>query len=74
MGGSSGLQSVFSANAPEHCTLANQTLVISPGHYTFQYAYQTTGIPPSKGIRWEIVIPGSDRVLAQSPSLSSEAP
>lgn len=71
--GPSGLETVFSGSEPEQCTLANQTVAISPGDYTLQYTYQTTGISPGSGLRWEILIAGSKVILAQSPSLSSDA-
>jgi len=74
LGGPTGLQIVFSGSEPGQCTLADQTVAVSPGHDTLQYTYQTTGIPPGSGLRWQILLPGSNVVLAQSPSLSSDAP
>lgn len=71
--GTTGLETVFSGSEPEQCTLANQMLALSPGAYTLQYNYQTTGIPPGSGLRWEILNPVSKMVIGQSPSLSSEA-
>lgn len=74
LGGPSGLQTVFSGNEPEQCILATQTVAASAGNGTFQYTYQTAGIPPGSGLRWQIFLANSNKLLAQSPSLSSEAP
>jgi hypothetical protein len=70
--GSSGLETEFTGSQPEDCTVAEQTVTLTPGNYTMAYAYHTTDIPPATGIRWQIVDARSNTVLADSPDLSSE--
>ena len=70
--GPSGLETEFSGNEPEQCTVAVQTIALSAGNYLFHYAYQTAGISSDSGIRWEIVNASSNAILAQSSYLSSE--
>lgn len=70
--GSSGLETVFSGNEQGQCTIANQMVAVSPGDYSLRYTYQTTGIPPGSGLRWEILNADTKVVLGQSSSLSSE--
>ena len=71
--GPSGLESEFSGEQPEDCTVANQAVVLAPGKYELDYAYRTNGIPPQTGLRWQIIASGSDAPLAESPDLSSES-
>jgi hypothetical protein len=71
--GSSGLETEFTGDEPESCTIAEQTMSLAPGNYTMEYSYRTKEIPPETGIRWQIVDAKSGAVLANSPDLSSEA-
>lgn len=70
--GPSGLVSEFSGGQPEDCTIAEQSIVLVPGNYEMEYSYRTDEIPADTGVRWEIVDGDSERVLAESPDLSSE--
>lgn len=72
--GPSGLETEFTGEEPESCTIAEQTVALSPGNYTLKYSYRTTGIAPDTGIRWQIIDARSGTVLAQSPDLSSNSP
>jgi hypothetical protein len=38
------------------------------------YTYNTSGIGPATGVRWQILDAKSDKVIANSPDLSSETP
>lgn len=69
--GSSGLEVEFTGSQPEDCTVAEQVVNLSPGNYTFAYAYHTSGIPAATGVRWQIVDVKSKTVLADSADLSS---
>jgi tetratricopeptide (TPR) repeat protein len=71
--GPSGLETEFSGEEPENCTIAEQAVVLAPGNYEMGYSYRTEGIPPATGLRWQIVAADSGTVLAESPDLSSEA-
>ena len=70
--GPSGLEVEFTGSQPEDCTIAEQTVALAPGNYTMAYSYHTSDIPPGTGIRWRIVDPNSNTVLADSPDLSSD--
>jgi hypothetical protein len=70
--GPSGLEVEFTGSQPEECTIAEQTVALVPGDYTVAYSYHTSDIPPGTGIRWRIVDPNSNTVLADSPDLSSD--
>lgn len=72
--GPSGLDAEFTGEQPESCPVAEQSLALPPGNYTFAYSYHTTDIPANSGLHWQIVDAKSDAVLADSPSLSSDAP
>jgi hypothetical protein len=71
--GSSGLETEFTGSQPEECTVAEQTVALTPGNYTMTYSYRTTDIPPDTGIRWQMIDAKSNTVLADSPDLSSDA-
>ena len=71
--GPSGLETSFEGNQPEDCTIAEQLVVLTPGTYAFSYGYRTSDIPPSTGIRWQILDVVSGKVMAESPDLSSDA-
>ena len=71
--GPSGLETEFTGEEPESCTIAEQTVSLTPGNYTMQYSYHTKEIAPETGIRWQVVDVKSGAVLANSPDLSSEA-
>jgi tetratricopeptide (TPR) repeat protein len=69
--GPSGLQSEFTGDEPESATIADQAIILTPGKYSFDYSYRTTDIAPDTGIQWELIDVTSDKVLANSQSLSS---
>jgi len=71
--GSSGLETEFTGNQPEDCTVAEQAVALTPGNYTFNYAYHTSDIPLGTGIQWQIIDAKSNTVLANSSDLSSDA-
>jgi hypothetical protein len=71
--GASGLETEFTGNQPEDCTIAEQVVALKPGSYSMTYAYHTSGIPPATGIRWQILDAKSSAVVAESPDLSSDA-
>jgi tetratricopeptide (TPR) repeat protein len=71
--GPSGLETEFSGEEPEICTIAEQVVVLPPGNYKLESSYRTDAISPQTGLRWQIVAEGSGKVLAESPDLSSEA-
>ena len=70
--GSSGLETEFTGSQPEDCTVAEQTMALTPGNYTMTFSYRTSRIPPDTGIRWQIVDAKSNTVLADSADLSSD--
>ena len=72
--GPSGLETELSGEQPENCTIAEQMVLLSPGNYELASSYRTEGIAAETGLRWQIIAAGSDKVLAESPDLSSEAP
>lgn len=72
--GASGLQAEFNGAEPESCTIAEQVLALSPGNYSMTYSYRTEDIPQGTGIRWQVVEPKSNTVIAESSDLSSESP
>lgn len=69
--GPSGLETEFSGDEPESCTVAEQAIVLSPGNYEMDFRYHTEDIPPATGLRWQIIDAGSGKVQAESPDLSS---
>ncbi len=71
--GPSGLETEFSGGEPEECTIAEQVLALPPGNYSLGYSYRTEEIPPGTGIRWQVIHPKSNTVLAESAYLSSDA-
>ena len=71
--GPSGLETEFSGEQPENCTIAEQTELLAPGNYALVSSYRTEEISPDTGLRWQIFAVGSDKVLAESHDLSSEA-
>lgn len=71
--GPSGLETEFSGEQPEDCTVAEQAIVLAPGNYGMVSSYRTEEIASGTGLRWQIIAIGSDKVLAESPDLSSEA-
>lgn len=70
--GPSGLETEFAGNEPENCTITEQTIALTPGNFTLNYTYHTTGIPAGSGIHWQIVDATTETVLAQSADLSSD--
>jgi tetratricopeptide (TPR) repeat protein len=72
--GSSGLETEFTGDQPESCTIAEQTIILSPGTYRLESSYRTRGVLPGTGIQWQIVDTASDEIVASSASLSSDIP
>jgi hypothetical protein len=70
--GPSGLETEFTGEQPEDCTVAEQAVVLAPGNYTMEYSYRTDGIPPDTGLRWQIVSVGSGSPMVESSDLSNE--
>ena len=70
--GYSGLEAEFSGSQPEDCTVADQTVTLTPGNYNLAYSYHTSQIAPNTGIKWQIIDSRSQAVLAESDDLSSE--
>jgi tetratricopeptide (TPR) repeat protein len=70
--GSSGLETELNGSQPEDCTIAEQTVPLTPGSYRLTYAYRTTGIAPNTGIRWQIIDAKSNAGLAESSDLSND--
>jgi hypothetical protein len=71
--GPAGLESEFSGDQPETCTVTEQAVVLTPGNYELNYSYRTDGIPANSGLHWQIIAPDSDTPLAQSTDLSSDS-
>jgi hypothetical protein len=70
--GPSGLETEIAGNEPEDCTIAEQSVILSPGSYAVTYDYRTSNIRPATGIKWQLFDPKSQKVLAESADLSSE--
>jgi tetratricopeptide (TPR) repeat protein len=71
--GASGLETELTGSEPENCIIAEQTINLAPGRYMLGYSYTATEIPPDTGIRWQLIDPKSNTVLAESTDLSSDA-
>ncbi len=71
--GPSGLTVEFNGNQPQDCTIAEQAVALTPGEYDAEYSYQTSGIAPGTGLKWEVLDVLSNEALAESGDLSSEA-
>ncbi len=69
--GPSGLETEFTGSEPENCTIAEQSVILTPARYAMTYEYRTSDIAPASGIRWQIVDPKSHIVLAESGDFSS---
>jgi hypothetical protein len=69
--GPSGLETEFTGSEPEDCVIAEQTVVLKPGDYAMTFGYRTSEIAEGTGVRWQIVDPKSQQVLAESDDLSS---
>jgi tetratricopeptide (TPR) repeat protein len=72
--GSSGLMTEFTGDEPENCPIAEETISLSPGKYRLESSYRTEGIAANSGIHWQITEPGTEAVIASTPSLSGDAP
>lgn len=70
--GASGLETEFSGTEPENCTIAAQSVYLTPGSYIFDYAYRTSDIAAGTGVRWQVVDGKTNAVLAESADLSSD--
>jgi tetratricopeptide (TPR) repeat protein len=70
--GPAGLEAEFTGRQPEACTVAEQSVVLSPGKYLLRYSYRTSEIAPGTGLKWQIIEAASDKPLAESPDLSSD--
>ncbi|MGQ9635641.1 MAG: tetratricopeptide repeat protein [Bryobacteraceae bacterium] len=64
----------FSGKQPEQCELLWQYLPLAPAaSYHFRFEYQTEGIGPGTGLRWEVEdLSGTPVRLAESVSLAAE--
>lgn len=71
--GPAGLESEFTGREPESCTVAEQSVVLSPGNYSFQYSYRTSGISAGTGLKWQILDAATGKPLAESQGLSSDS-
>jgi hypothetical protein len=71
--GPAGLEVEFAGEQPEDCSIADQVLVLKPGDYTMRYSYRTANIAPDTGIRWQLIDARSNKIIADSPDLSSDA-
>jgi tetratricopeptide (TPR) repeat protein len=71
--GPAGLEAEFTGEQPEDCSIADQVLVLKPGNYTMKYSYRTANIAPDTGIRWQLIDARSNKIIADSPDLSSDA-
>ena len=71
--GPSGLETEFTGNQPENCTVAEETVPLAPGTYRLHSLYRTRNIAPNTGLQWEIVDSKSDDVLAGSQFLSTDS-
>jgi tetratricopeptide (TPR) repeat protein len=71
--GPAGLAVELSGDEAENCTIAEQTVALEPGNYTFAYTYRTSGIAPDTGITWQILDDKTGAALAVSPSLASDS-
>ena len=67
-----GLEAEFTGRQPESCTVAEQSVVLSPGKYRLRYSYRTSEIPAGTGLKWQIIEAASDKPLAESQDLSSD--
>jgi hypothetical protein len=72
--GPSGLETEFAGNEPEDCVIAEQSVILGPGNYALAFSYQTSSISPSTGIRWQLLNPSTQKVVAETEDLSSEKP
>jgi hypothetical protein len=68
------LHVTFSGKQPEQCELLWQYLpLLAATSYRFSFQYQTAGIAPATGLRWEIQdLTGATAPLAASTSLAAE--
>jgi hypothetical protein len=72
--GPSGLLIEFTGDEPENCPIAEETISLSPGRYRLDSTYRTQNIAADSGVRWHIVEPGSETLVATSPSLAGDTP
>jgi len=70
--GPSGLEVEFSGKQPERCLIAEQTVLLPAGQYTFVSRYRTVGISPETGLGWRLSGLHSGLALSKSLDLSSE--
>jgi hypothetical protein len=70
--GPSGLVTEFSGSEPEDCVITEQAVVLKPGNYTMAFRYHTSTVPPNTGIKWQIIEPKSQKLIAESSDLSSD--
>lgn len=70
--GPSGLRIEFSGSEPEDSLIAEQAVVLKPGNYALSFDYRTADIPPSTGIRWQVLDARSKLLLAESNDLSKD--
>jgi hypothetical protein len=69
--GPAGLETEFTGEEPENCTIAEQKIVLTPGKYQMGFSYRTTNISPGTGIRWQVLDVMSGKTIAESDFLGS---
>lgn len=69
--GEKGLQTEFSGDEPESCTIAEQAIVLDKGRYVLNSEFQSSGIEPGTGVKWQVIDPKSQNTLSESDDLSS---
>lgn len=72
--GVSGLESEFTGSEPEECIIAEQSALLQPRRYSFEYSYRTTGGVPMAGVRWQVFDPATKSILSESEDLTSSEP
>ena len=55
---------------PDTCSLLEQWMLLAPGRYRLTFFYQTTGLTPQTGLRWNLV--RDRREVAVSPVLQAQ--
>jgi hypothetical protein len=70
--GPAGLETEFTGEEPESCTIVEQKAVLKPGDYVLEFSYRTDNSPPGSGIRWQVVDVMSGKTIAESEFLGSE--
>ena len=68
----------LTGSTPDACVLLEQWVVLAPGRYRLQFAYQTEGLAEETGLRWILSHGAREEaaspVLAQAPGPASSGP